>query len=47
MKLWHEDPPRSPATPEDRDARDGFSEILITVVIAALGVLGLYVSRGG
>lgn len=47
MKLWHNDPPSSPATPEDRNARDGRSEILITLVIAALGVLGLYVSRGG
>lgn len=47
MKLWHDDPPRSPSSPEDRNARDGTSEIVITLIVAALGLLGLYVSRGG
>ena len=47
MKLWHRDPPLSPKRPVCREDRDARMELLITAVIACLGVLGLIVSSGG
>ena len=47
MKLWHSDPPHSPPQPVDRESRDALGELIFVFAVAALGVLGLYVSRGG
>ena len=46
MKLWHADPSRAPSAPVDREHRDARAELIFTVAVVLLGLLGLYVSQG-
>ncbi len=50
MKLWHRDPwgaSRHPYTDDERQHRDAKLELLVAAIVVALGLIGLWVSRGG
>jgi hypothetical protein len=50
VKLWHRDPwgaSRHPYTDDERQHRDAKLEMLVVALVVALGLLGLWVSRGG